>query len=443
MQAARLIRDGRLSVMTLLESCFERIAATDSVIHAWAVLDNEGATRVAYERQHEVEHGRIRGPLHGIPVGVKDNIFTAGIRTEAGSQVLTGFVPDHDASVVERLKASGAIVMGKTHMVEFGFSDPALTRNPWNLEHTPGGSSSGSAAAVATRMCPVAIGSQTGGSVLRPAAYNGVVGLKPRHGRISTYGLIPISRIMDHVGVLTRSLKDAILVLACTAGFDARDPYSLPEPVPDYLAVLEAHLDPPRLGLLRRDFFQYADDELQRHTEAVVERLASAGAVVDEVVLSPNFSGIREAAHTVMTADAAAYHQTFKSDINRYRPGSRAFIEEGLAIPGWRYSDALQYRRQQQHEMAIAKLDRLDALITPGASSEAPRDLGTTGDSAMHTPWSFLGFPTVVLPTGLSKNGLPLGVQLVGSPKGEARLWAIANWCERALRVNLRPPDLA
>ena len=205
---------------------------------------------------------------------------------EASSRAWAGFIPDYDATSVARLKEAGAIILGKTHTTEFAYFDPAPTRNAWNTEHTPGGSSSGSGAGVAAGMCPAALGSQTMGSVLRPAAYNGVVGFKPQYGRISVYGVVPLSPTLDHVGILTRTVADVALVFQTIAGYDPKDALSLNEPVPDCLASLERQ-SPPRLGLVRTFFYDNADEEMRRHTDDIVVRLRQAGAVIDEATPPP------------------------------------------------------------------------------------------------------------------------------------------------------------
>ncbi|MQY72212.1 MAG: amidase, partial [Dehalococcoidia bacterium] len=210
-EAASAIASGELTPSQLVNSCLERIDAVDGAIKAWVLVDREGALATARQLDSELARGQRRGALHGIPIGIKDIFYTAGLPTEAGSRAWAGFIPEYDATTVARLKTSGAVVLGKTHTTEFAVMDPAPTRNPWNTEHTPGGSSSGSGAGVATGMCSAALGSQTLGSVLRPAAYNGIVGFKPQHGRISIYGVVPVSPTLDHVGVLARTVKDAAL----------------------------------------------------------------------------------------------------------------------------------------------------------------------------------------------------------------------------------------
>jgi aspartyl-tRNA(Asn)/glutamyl-tRNA(Gln) amidotransferase subunit A len=288
-EAAAAIVQGELTSSQLVSSCLERIEALEEKIQAWTLIDREGALETASRLDQELRQGQRRGPLHGIPVGIKDIFYTAGLRTEAGSPFWSGFIPSYDATSVSRLKEAGAIILGKTRTTEFAYIDPALTHNPWNTAHTPGGSSSGSGAGVAAGMCLAALGSQTMGSVLRPAAYNGIVGLKPQHGRISTYGVVPVSYLMDHVGTLTRTVADTALVFQTIAGHDPRDYGSLNEPVPDSLSRLESQ-KLPRLGLVRKYFFEHAGDEMRHHTEEVAERLRQAGAKVEEIILPPSFA---------------------------------------------------------------------------------------------------------------------------------------------------------
>ena len=438
-EAAALLASRRLSPVELVESCLDRIDTCEADIQAWVLIDREGALARARYCSQELSRGETRGPLHGIPVGLKDIIFTAGMRTEAGSRTWKSFVPSYDAASVSRLRAAGAIIVGKTHTTEFAFADPAPTRNPWDLEHTPGGSSSGSAAAVAASMCLAALGTQTGGSTLRPAAYNGIVGLKPQHGRISAHGVVPISWAMDHVGILTRSVEDAALVLHAASGYNPRDPYSLAEPVPDYAAEMTGQVAPPRLGLARNYFFERADEEMLRHLDETVDRLRQAGAEVVETPLPASFATIPGTWAAIGYTDCASYHRDmFASRKDDYGPRVRQAIETGMETTGVRYAEAIQARLRQQADMEPV-MGRLDAVLTPGATGPAPRDLTRTGDASMQMPWTLLGFPSLSLPSGLSESGLPLAVQLAAGPRQEGRLLAAARWCERVLDVNLRP----
>ncbi|MDP3880090.1 MAG: amidase [Dehalococcoidales bacterium] len=438
-EAASKISTGELSVLQLVESCLDRIDALEDKIQAWVLLDREGALAASLSLDDELRKGQRRGPLHGIPVGIKDIFYTAGLRTEAGSRSWSGFVPSYDATAVARLKEAGAVVLGKTHTTEFAHQDVAPTRNPWNTSHTPGGSSSGSGAAVAAGMCLAAFGSQTGGSTLRPAAYNGIVGLKPQHGRISAYGVVPLSWTMDHVGILARTVEDCALIFQAVAGYDAKDLYSLNEPVPDCLIGLNSQ-QKPRLGLVRQHFFDHADEEMRCHTEEVAGRLRQAGAIVEEVTLSPDFAGLHEINRVIMSVESATYHrEMFAQRKELYRPRIRKTIEEGLATPATEYARSLQSRLQQRAGVEPL-LHQFDALLAPGAPGTAPKDLTITGDPVMQRPWTTIGLPSISLPTGLGQNGLPLAVQLLGAPLAEDRLLAVARWCERTLDVHLSPP---
>lgn len=438
-EAASAIASGKLTPSQLVNSCLERIAALEDKLQAWALVDREGALETAQRLDRELERGQRRGPLHGIPVGIKDIFYTAGLLTEAGSKSWAGFIPDYDATTVIKLKEAGAIILGKTHTTQFAYRDPAPTHNPWNTEHTPGGSSSGSGAGVAAGMCLAALGSQTLGSVLRPAAYNGIVGFKPQHGRISTYGVVPLSPILDHVGILARTVTDAALVFQTIAGYDPKDEYSLNEPVPDCLSSLEGQ-PAPRLGLARDFFYDHADEEMRRHTDETAARLRQAGASIEEIKLPPSFATIIDNAYIILAVQAAAYHKDmFAKHRDEYRPGIRKLIEDGLAVKPSDYTQALKVRLKQIEE-AEPILHKVDALLTPGIPGAAPHGLSSTGNAVMQAPWTIMGVPSISLPSGLSQNGLPLAIQLAGPPKAEDRLLAVAGWCQSALKVNLQPP---
>ena len=306
-QAAAQIRQGTLSPVTLCQSLLDRIDRFDGDIRAWVTIDREEVLETARRRETEVERGDPLGPLHGVPVGLKDIFNTDGMLTTAGSRIYAEFVPDYDATSVARIRRAGGIILGKAVTTEFATSDPSPTRNPWNLEHTPGGSSSGSSAAVAARMVPAATGSQTGGSTCRPAGYNGIVGLKPTYGRISRYGVVPVSWSLDHVGILVRSVADAALMLTAMSGFDPNDPGSLDLPVPDFARQMAQHNHPPRIGLVREYYSETATPEVWAHTEQVAQRLADAGAEVVELSLPDTFASCHSAQRIVMHVECAAF----------------------------------------------------------------------------------------------------------------------------------------
>lgn len=428
--AARAIRDKVLSPVDLVDALLERIETVDGRVQAWALVDRDGARAAARQATDEAARGVFRGPLHGVPFGAKDIFYSAGLPTEAGSKVMASFVPDYDATAVGRLKAAGAILLGKLHTTEFATSDPAPTRNPWNLACTPGGSSSGSAAAVAAQMVPLALGSQTIGSNVRPASYCGLVGLKPTFGRISTRGVMPLSYTQDHVGLMARSVEDIAFALAVTAGHDPDDPSSSRAPVPDYLAAITRRRA-PRIGLLR-EFFERATAEVADVTAQAVNRLADAGASVEGAKLPPTFRAVPAAAYLITRSDTASIHaERFAQKADLYRPAIRSSIEMGMLIPGDLYVRALRIRRQFRRELKPL-LDRYDVLLTPTTPAPAPEGMAT-GDPQFQVPWSLSGLPSVTVPCGLTTSRLPLGIQLVSGTFGEAALLATAAWCEDVL----------
>lgn len=437
---AALVRKREISPVEVTEACLKRIEALEPTLKAWATLDAEGAMAAAQRCEQALQRGEVAGLLCGVPIGLKDIFYTAGLRTAAGSRVYADFVPTYDATSVVRLQQAGAIRLGKTITTEFATADPSPTRNPWNPAHTPGGSSSGSAAAVAARMLPVALGSQTGGSTLRPAAYNGIVGLKPTYGRISRYGVIPVSWCLDHVGILVRSVEDAALVLQVLAAYDAHDPGSLAEAVGNYTTAVQQADHPPRIGVLREFFAETADAETRQHTEAVVTHLSRASAAVREVALPASFGSVLAAHRVIMQVEAAAFHdKMFLAQREQYGPKLRESIELGYVIPGVEYLRAQRLRRLFQEEVAQMFSD-VDVLLTPATPAPAPRDLTTTGDARFQSPWTYAGVPTIAIPSGRSQDGMPLGVQLIAPARQEARLLQAARWCEVTLNVTLTPP---
>ena len=337
-QAAARIRNRELSAVDLATSLLDRIEALEPSLQAWVYLDRATVLSDAEASDREIAARNAVGPLHGIPVGVKDIYYTAGIPTTACSRVYADFVPDHDAAPVARLRRAGAIMLGKTVTTEFACMDPSPTVNPWNAAHTPGGSSSGSAVAVASGMCPAALGSQTVGSVLRPASYNGVVGFKPSYGRVSRYGVIPVSWSLDTMGWMTRTVEDAALLLQVMAGADPNDWVASDLDVPDYLETLDSG-SAPRVGVIRQFFYDHADEETRQHTNAMVERLAEAGADVEEIPLSPSMDSAIEDQQIVMAVEGSTFHEPmYRRQAMDYQPGHPGHDPAG---PGHRRCDLL------------------------------------------------------------------------------------------------------
>ena len=440
-QAAAAIREGRLSPVELVEALLARIDALDPALRAWVTVDRDGARAGARASAIELERSGPRGPLHGVPIGLKDIFYTAGIPTKAGSPLMADFVPEYDAHCVALFRQAGAIILGKTVTTEFADGDPSITYNPWNREHTPGGSSSGSGAAVAAGMVAVATGSQTVGSTLRPSVYNGIVGLKPTLGRISAYGLVPVSASTDTVGIMVRTVEDAALVLDAIAGYDPKDPMGACQMVGAYHASATRLGAPPRIGLVRQFFYERADEEIRRQTDDVAQKLAAAGASVEEVGLPELFDQSPEHIGAVVWTEASVFHREwFAQNPEDYGPNIRRRIEEAMVRSPLDYIEAQNARR----ELRVAMSDvyaAYDVLLSPGTPGPAPSDRSTTGPTYCQAPWTWLGCPAINIPTGLAENGMPLGVQLAAGPFQEERLLNAAAWCERTLGVRLTPID--
>jgi len=415
-QAAEAIRAGHMGPVELVEACLARIRALDGELAAWAYVDADGALAVARERESEARAGRWSGPLHGVPVGVKDIFDVAGMPTTGGARSFAHTRPATDAASVARIRAAGAIVIGKTVTTEFAYRDPAPTRNPWNHNHTPGGSSAGSAAAVAARMVPMALGSQTLGSVLRPAAYCGVVGFKGTHGLVPVAGVIPLAWSLDHVGVLTRSTMDAALAMSVLAGRD----------------LMPSELAAPRLALAP-ELLERASPEVAAHVAAAADAFARAGATVSKIELPASFRELAAAGHTVLAAEAAAYHEPmFQKHADEYSPEMRRLIEAGLGLSATEYVSANRARLAFRDEV-MPLLSAHDALLCPTAPAPAPAGLGSTGDGSLCSPWSNAGVPAITLPSALASSGLPHAIQLVQAAGASRRLLGASAWCERVL----------
>ena len=439
-QAANAIRVGTFSAVELMEALLARSCALDPKLRVWETLDEGVALDAARSAQAEIESAGPKGPLHGVPIGIKDIFNTEGVRTASGSPIYDDYVPDFDSTAVARLRAAGAVVMGKAVTTEFASFDPSPTRNPWNAEHTPGGSSSGSAAGVAARLFPAALGSQTSGSVLRPASYNGVVGLKPTFGRISRYGVTPVAWSLDTVGYFTRTVEDAAIMLDALAGRDDLDPSSSREPVLRYAEAAANTASAPRIGVVRSFFFDYADDETVAHTEQVLGRLAGAGAVLEDASPSTDFDVLLAAHRTAMNVESAVTRgKDYRERPDDFSPNVRSSVEWGMLAPATAYIQAQRHRAAFRREVA-ALASEFDALLTPSTPTPAPRDLTTTGDASFQAPWTTAGLPAITIPSGLSASGLPFGIQLVAAPFAEAGLLSTAAWCEDVLGISLAPP---
>ncbi len=430
-EAAADIREGRMTSAELVRDCLARIDAVDAEVQAWAFLDRDHALRQAEALDLQRAQGKALGPLHGVPIGIKDIYDTADMPTEFGSPIWAGRRTRLDAFAVAQLRAAGAVIMGKTVTTEYAYYHPGKTRNPHDRERTPGGSSSGSAAAVASFMVPGAIGSQTNGSVIRPAAFCGVVGFKPTHGLIPRSGALLLSRTLDQVGVFARSVEDAALLAENLVGYDAEDPDTRPQARPPFATVAASEPPlPPRFAFVRSPAWPKA--EAVTH-DAFAELVRSLGDAVNEVELGPSFDRAIDLHGTVMAVEMAHnFHRDYEEGRDQMSAPLRELIERGRGKSAVDYTAAVAGIAPLN-----AGLDELfneyDAILTPAAPGEAPVGLGSTGNPVFCSIWTYLGTPAITLPLLQSQSGMPIGVQLVGRRGNDARLLRTARWLVKTI----------
>jgi Asp-tRNA(Asn)/Glu-tRNA(Gln) amidotransferase A subunit family amidase len=429
--AAALIRDGKLSSEELVSACLDRIAATEKKIQAWTFLDREYALSQARACDTARREGRPIGPLHGVPVGIKDIFDTRDMPTENGSALHAGRRPREDAATVSGLRQAGAVILGKTVTTEFAYFHPGKTHNPNDLARTPGGSSSGSAASVAAQMVPAALGSQTNGSVIRPAAYCGVCGFKPTHGMISRRGVLKLSRALDHVGVFARTVEDLALVADAIAGYDREDPDTRPAALPGlHRTALEAPPAPPNFAFVRTPVWDKAEPQLHA---AFAELTEALGVRVREVTLDESFHAALPA-HAAIMSTEMAFNLAREYESGRAKLSAKLLelLDRGMKVSAVEYHRALAQIPSLQdtiEELLLA----YDAILTPAAPGEAPLGLESTGNPVFCTTWTLLGVPAVTLPLLEGENGMPIGVQLVGRRGDDGRLLRTARWLAETL----------
>src|SRR2546425_1087237 len=419
-EAARLIRDGVISSEQLVEACLARVHETDAQIQAWAFLDSDHALAQARAADELRLSGQPIGPLHGVPVGIKDIFDTSDMPTENGSVLHAGRTPSRDAAVVTLLRAAGAVIMGKTVTTEFATRSPGKTRNPHNPEHTPGGSSSGSAAAVGAGMVPLALGSQTTGSTIRPASFCGVWGFKPTHGLIPRPGMFMLSRTCDHVGLFARSLDDLALLAEQLTGHDAGDPDTRPRARIPFREILgEEPPLPPMFAFVKTPQWRHAADDTKAAFAELVEKL---GDRVEEVELFPSASEAWTWHQIISEAEMAVNLELeWEKGRDRLSEHLRARIERGRGVRALDYLRALSRLRPVYGTFREIFEQRYDAILTPAAPGTAPKGLASTGEPIFSTLWTLCGMPAVSVPLMQGENGLPLRVQLVGPRDGHAR----------------------
>jgi aspartyl-tRNA(Asn)/glutamyl-tRNA(Gln) amidotransferase subunit A len=456
-ELAPLLRDRRLSPVELTEAHLDRIARIDSVLNSYIRVLPEQAREVAREAEVEIGRGAWRGPLHGVPIGLKDLYDLAGVPNTMGSKILRDNVPGADATVVRRLKEAGAVILGKQNMHEFAFGITSenphfgVVRNPWKPDCIPGGSSGGTAAGVAAGLCAAGIGSDTGASIRAPASFCGTVGLKPTFGRVSKAGALPLAWSMDHVGPLARSVADCALVLQAIAGADPRDPSSSAEPVPDYSAELNRGVHGLRLGIPREHFFDLLEPDVERLVREAISTLERLGARVQDVSL-PHVGHAQVAGNAIMTSEAAAWHAPWLRERPQdYGADVLQRIRGGLLVRATEYLHSQQLRTLVQQDFARA-FTRVDVVLGPTVPLVAP-PIGRTFEpggplnlpprsiaNRTTVPCNLSGMPAISVPCGFS-DGLPVGLQIMGPAFSEALVLRVAAAYEAACEWRgLRPP---
>jgi Asp-tRNA(Asn)/Glu-tRNA(Gln) amidotransferase A subunit family amidase len=428
--AAQRIRDGVLTSEELVQDCLERIRALEPRVRAWQFLDEEHALAQARACDERKRNGEPIGPLHGVPVGVKDIIDTADMPTENGTVLHEGRTPRDDAAVVRMLRGAGAVILGKTVTTECAYFNPGKTRNPHNAEHTPGGSSSGSAAAVGAGMVPLALGSQTAGSVIRPAAFCGAYGFKPSHGLIPRTGVLTLSRTLDHVGLFARSVDDLALLLEQLQGYDELDPDTRPRArIPFRSVATEEPPLEPMFAFVRTPHWERMDADAKEAYEELREAL---GKQLEEVQVFVSGTEPWDWHRTVMECEMAAnLEPLWREGAEKLSEKLRALLERGKEARALDYQRALRRIVPTVEGFDDLFMQRYDAILTPPALGTAPKGLGSTGDPAFCSVWTLLGMPAITLPLMQGENGLPLGVQLVGRRGYDARLLRTARWLEK------------
>jgi aspartyl-tRNA(Asn)/glutamyl-tRNA(Gln) amidotransferase subunit A len=455
-----LFRRRALSPVELARAYLDRIQRLDGDLLAYITVLQDEALAAAAAAEREIARGEDRGPLHGVPIALKDLVMTRGVRTTCGSRILRDWIPDTDATVARRLADAGAVLLGKLNMHEFAYGPTGVnphygtSRNPWDRHRIPGGSSSGSGVAVAAGLCAGALGTDTGGSVRIPAALCGIVGLKPTYGRVSRAGVIPLAWSLDHVGPMTRTVEDAALLLQVLAGRDPADPSTPAVPVPDYRPALQGGVRGLRLGVPKDLFFERLDPEVRAAVTAAARSLEGLGAVVEEIPL-PKIQHAGPASFAIIASEAMAYHEAYlRTRAGEYGEDVRARLTTGQFVLAHQYLKA-QRARQVIRADVDGVLTRVDALLLPTTPIPAPRPDerevtvdGVTEDARWWLirctrPINVTGHPALSVPCGLTAAGLPIGLQVVGRAFDEATLLRIGHAFETVSPVRDRWPPLA
>jgi len=458
----RMIATKEVSPVEVVRAHLDRISALDARLRAFITVCADSALQSARASEADLMAGKVAGPLHGVPWAPKDLYSTKGVRTTGGSKILGDSVPAADATVVARLGAAGAIVLGKLNMHEFAYGPEGLNahygdaRNPWDARahRITGGSSSGSGAAVAAGLAPGSLGSDTGGSIRIPASLCGITGLKPTYGRVSRAGVLPLAWSMDHVGPMTRTARDCALMLNAIAGYDPADPTTSVLPVPDYTAALRGDVKGLRVGLLCAHFTDVATAEVRAAVEAAAEQLERAGAILDEVNLA-GVLHVAAASSAIVASEALAYHAGWmRARPQDYQPDVRERLRMGAFVSGAHYVRAQQLRALVRSEIdeALAKRDVLLAPATPIPAPVLGERETTLGDGTsdvraalirLTRPFNYSGHPAAAAPCGFTAGGLPIGLQIVGRPFDEATVLRVVDAYQRLTDWHTRRPSAA
>lgn len=435
--AAAKIKSGELSSVELVTACLDRVDATDHQLHAWAYIDREGALARAAEMDQIRKSGHATGALHGVPVGLKDIIDTAGVPTERGSSVFAGRKPGENATIVNCLLEAGAVILGKTVTTELAFVHANETRNPHNVEYSPGGSSSGSAASVAAFQVPLTIGTQTNGSVIRPASFCGTYGFKPSRGVIPRTGLLQTSKTLDQVGVFARELEDAALLAEVLGRFDPKDEMSFSRPKPNMLkGVREDVPVTPDIAWFELPFADRYSSDMDAAAKEVMVALAESGVKIDKVSAPPAFTNLLNVQRVIHEYEIVQHQgKVFDVHWDKISDTLKPVIERARTISIAEYEDALSLMHAASEYFLIFFRD-YDAVITPSALGEAPKFGNGTGDPVCSTIWTLAGLPCVSLPLLTGENGLPMGIQLIGPYERDDRLLRTASWVLKTLGQN-------
>jgi aspartyl-tRNA(Asn)/glutamyl-tRNA(Gln) amidotransferase subunit A len=446
-QVADLLRKKAVSPVELTQACLNRIERYNAALNAFITVGPEQALAAAREMEKEQQRGAWRGALHGVPIALKDNIDTAGVRTTGASELFKDRVPSEDAEVAQRLKQAGAILLGKLNLHEFAYGGTSTVtyfgtmHNPWDLEHVTGGSSGGPGIAVSADLCYGSIGTDTAGSIRMPASHCGIVGLKPTYGRVSTRGVMTLSWTLDHVGPMCKTVEDAAVLLNVIAGFDVFDPTTADVLVPDYARALKTSTAKLRLGLPRKPFFDNLDPDVAKAVDTALDVLRRFTATTTDVEL-PQIS-VNPA--TIWTPEAYVYHAKWMAESpEKYQPSTRASLERAKEAKAAEYVQARRQVEVLRREIRSV-FSQVDLLVTPTMKLPAPL-LGSTaapgGGGNNNVAFDIFGLPTISIPCGLSSAGLPIGLQISGAPFAEATVLALAQAYEQATDWHTRRPSL-